>query len=782
MNRFVFLLFMLLTIQSYSQDYVYSKVAIDMRHIRVQDLLAMDIGLDHYHLDKHELIAEISERDVQLLKKQGVAYRELIKDVSAFYVQRNSSASMAQKTTSVDCSSNALNVLDKYTTPSQFTLGSMGGYFTYAEFLAHLDNMSTLYPNLITVKQPIDTFLTHENRPIYWLKISDNPSVEEAEPEVFYSSIHHAREPASLSQTIFFMYYLLENYNTDSVVKALVDSTEMYFVPMINPDGYIFNQTTNPMGGGMWRKNRRVHGAGLYGVDLNRNYGYGWGGLGASSQQSSDTYRGDSAFSEPETQAIKYFTETHDFKFALNYHTFSDLLLYPFGYDYNQPTLDDAYFKAFTPIMVSENGYANIISSELYAASGDSDDWMYADAGHDKVFAMTPEIGGDQDGFWPASSEILRLCKENVLANLTLAALTHDYALFKDQSPAIVNQTSFYMPFEILCLGLDTPSVFDITITPLSSVITSPVFAKTFSAMDLMERRVDSMMVSLASNIVSGQAFSFLVSIDNGMYTMTDTVHKTYLNLVNTAYDSCDDMNDWISPTWSTTNQTYVSASSSITDSPLSNYQASSQTRITYYTDIDLTNVQAAYASFYAKWEIEDNYDYAQFEASTDGGFTWLPLCGLYTDLGEVNQDFNQPLYDGASGWIKEWVNLEDLLGESVKLRFELVTDPFLEKDGFYFDDFQLFTESSSLGIKSPSKGIISVYPNPSNESFTIKGLPDGKYELVVTNLLGEVVVKNELQQTSSLIQINNLIGGLYFIQCKDEQGQIYTSSLVVGK
>ncbi len=110
------------------------------------------------------------------------------------------------------------------------------------------------------------------------VKISDNPNVNETEPEVLYTALHHAREPVGAMQMLFYMYYLLENYDNDPFIQALVDNTEMYFVPVVNPDGYVYNQTTNPNGGGMWRKNRRNNGsAGLYGSDLNRNYGYMWG-------------------------------------------------------------------------------------------------------------------------------------------------------------------------------------------------------------------------------------------------------------------------------------------------------------------------------------------------------------------------------------------------------------------------------------------------------------------------------------------------------------------------
>src|SRR5690606_9629981 len=113
---------------------------------------------------------------------------------------------------------------------------------------------------------------------------------DEAEEEVLYSALHHAREPASLSQLIYFMWYMLENYGTDEEVTYLIDNTEMYFIPMLNPDGYRYNELTDPNGGGMHRKNRNLvsGGSGNAGVDLNRNYSYHWNETGTSGNPGND--------------------------------------------------------------------------------------------------------------------------------------------------------------------------------------------------------------------------------------------------------------------------------------------------------------------------------------------------------------------------------------------------------------------------------------------------------------------------------------------------------------
>jgi carboxypeptidase T len=781
--KYIFSFFLFIgSLNAFTQD-TYARIAIDLSKTSISELQQWQVGLDHFHIEKNQLICELSTFDLSILNQHQASYQVLIPNVQTYYVEQNSTSyDSFEKTTTVGCDDNAVDVLDKYETPSQFSLGSMAGYFTYAEFLAHLDNMSTLYPNLITVKAPIDTFLTHESRPLYWLKISDNPTIDEAEPEVLFTALHHAREPASLSQLIFFMYYILENYTTDANIRALVDSTEIFFVPMINPDGYVYNETTAPNGGGMWRKNRRNNGLGSYGVDLNRNYAYGWGGLGASSNTTSDIYYGPSAFSEPETKAIKYLIESHQFLFTLNYHTFSDLLLYPFGYDLNQPTVDDAYFKAFTPIMVSENGYANIISSELYPASGDSDDWMYGDPGHAKNFAMTPEVGSDDDGFWPAQNKILGLCKENVLSNMTLLELVHDFAQIKEKGNPLINTTSFYTPFDITCLGLDTPSNFTLTITPISSNITSGVSTKTYSSMNLMETRADSVLLNLTSNISNGDQVLFTLALNNGLTIKIDTIVKTYINLTTASLDSCNNLAQWISNGgWATTNTTYYSPSSSITDSPLGNYIASNLSSITLANAIDLSNASYAYAQFYAKWDIENNYDFVQFQASVDGGFNWEPLCGLYTNAGSLDQDFEQPLYDGTSDWVHELVNLHDYIGQSVLLRFMLQSDPFLEQDGYYFDDFQINVLNTAISVSESQTVKPRFFPNPAQSYFSVRGLPKANYSLAIRDVLGKQVFIDTHLSSLEQISTKGLAKGMYIVELKDiNTDHIYKERLVL--
>ncbi len=373
-------------------------------------------GLDHVDVQKEGsgfvAVTVLSEHDLAGLAASGFAYEVTVPDLAAAYAARPP-ATEGERAAGL-----AASRVDG------FGYGSMGGYYTFDEVLAKLDEMAADYPDLITERVSIGQ--SWEGRDLWMVKISDNPDVDEDEPEVLYTALHHAREPQSMATVLYTMFYLLENYGTDPEVTYLVDHRELYFVPVLNPDGYVFNETTDPNGGGFWRKNRRDNGGNSFGVDPNRNYGYEWGRdeNGSSSAPSSETYRGPGPFSEPETQAIRDFAESREIRAVFNYHSYSNLLLHPWGYEAGVYTPDQDVFAAISADMTRINGYEYGQAADvLYAVNGDSDDWYYGEQEtKPKAFSWTPEVGRrSTDGFWPDQDRIIPLAEENRVANLTLA-------------------------------------------------------------------------------------------------------------------------------------------------------------------------------------------------------------------------------------------------------------------------------------------------------------------------------------------------------------------------
>ena len=193
-----------------AQQESYSRITIFTGESGMRQLGAMGLDVEHGQFKPgYSMTSDFSKSEIQKIAQSGLSYRVEIPDVVKWLEEQNSGRGEGSGARAPGCSSGKV-----YNTPAHFTLGSMGGFLTYAEMLAHLDTMAADFPNLISVRQSFTTDSSVEGRPIWWVKISDNPSTDETEPEMLYTALHHAREPGSLSQLIFYMYYLLENYGT----------------------------------------------------------------------------------------------------------------------------------------------------------------------------------------------------------------------------------------------------------------------------------------------------------------------------------------------------------------------------------------------------------------------------------------------------------------------------------------------------------------------------------------------------------------------------------------
>lgn len=289
--------------------------------------------------------------------------------------------------------------------------GAMGGHYTLAEMVTILDDFHNQYPQLCS--QRISIGQSIEGRELWMVKISDNVLVDENEPEVLYDALHHAREPLSLGATLLFMDELLDGYGVDPEATYLINERELYFIPCVNPDGYEFNRISNPGGGGLWRKNRRDNGGGVFGVDLNRNYATGWSAPngGSSTNTTSQTYRGTAAFSEPEAAAVEAFTLTRQFVQVFSTHSYTDVLLRPFGWQTSAPANAAAYDLMGDYLVADSNIAHGSVTQILYVASGGSIDHHHTAHGS---YGWTAELGrADEGGFWPVGADIEAIARRH---------------------------------------------------------------------------------------------------------------------------------------------------------------------------------------------------------------------------------------------------------------------------------------------------------------------------------------------------------------------------------
>jgi carboxypeptidase T len=271
--------------------------------------------------------------------------------------------------------------------------GNLGDYHTYEEVVEELKILEEKHPNLVTV---IDIGKSHQGRSIKAVQIT-NTKITDKKPAILYTGQTHAREVISAEVSLGLIKKLVNEYGKDNYITNLVDNREFWVVPVVNPDGsMIVTEQVTKSGDSRWRKNARDNNDdgqvdSYDGVDLNRNFSTAWGGPGSSGWPFWDTYRGPEPFSEPETIAIKNLVEDHDFVAAVSLHSFSGLILYPVGYTYGK-TKDDKLFRKIAEAMREKQPhekYTVMQSSDLYLASGLSDDWLYVEKG---VLAFTFEI------------------------------------------------------------------------------------------------------------------------------------------------------------------------------------------------------------------------------------------------------------------------------------------------------------------------------------------------------------------------------------------------------
>lgn len=297
-------------------------------------------------------------------------------------------------------------------------------YHNYFELEDALFNLAGQYPQ-ISKLQSLGT--TVEGRAIWALRISGDLQTASQRPGIFFVGGHHAREHLSVEVPLMLAEHLLKSYvASDARIRKLLDSRDIHIVPALNADGLEYDIASGKYQ--YWRKNRRSNGDRTFGVDLNRNYGFQWGTGGSSKRTSDETYMGPSAFSEPESQAIKKFIEQNaNINVVLSFHTFSELILYPWGHK-NSPiseTVDQRTHVELAKKMSQWNGYTPQSSSDLYIASGDLTDWTY---GAHKIvsftFELDPKGGFSRDGFYPGAAVIPQVFKKNLEPALFLI----DYA------------------------------------------------------------------------------------------------------------------------------------------------------------------------------------------------------------------------------------------------------------------------------------------------------------------------------------------------------------------
>ena len=346
----------------------------------------------------------------------------------------------------------------------------LDGYRDYNETLTELIELENSHPELCKLydigeswgkiysdagNSNYDDYL-HE---IWALKVSDNVLEEEDEPCVYYLGEHHAREPISLEVVMAVLNHIIDNYGIDPTITDNVNNTQIWFVPLVNPDGHKVVIDEMDL---WWRKNicdnnengqldPENYNGYPDGVDPNRNYGFEWGNVGASNDPLNQLYHGPEPFSEPEVFAMKELMESHHFVTGITYHSYGELVLFPFGYNNNVISPDYSALQDLAVAMAQPMGYNPVAAWQLYPCMGTTDDYSYGVHG---TFSFTIELATE---FIPPASQVQNICDENIIPALSLLDRVNHSCL----TGMITNsQTSEPLVAEIYVEGVDNTGVF----------------------------------------------------------------------------------------------------------------------------------------------------------------------------------------------------------------------------------------------------------------------------------------------------------------------------------
>jgi uncharacterized protein (TIGR03382 family) len=342
------------------------------------------------------LDVRVAARDMPALDVSGIAYEVRIADVQA----------------AVDAEASRLG-LGIASAPGALPASAQSPEW-FADFRdlpaieTFVDTLAADHPGLVAIEAVGESL---EGRPIRALRIG---TPAPGKTGVLYTGTMHAREWLSPMVTTCIADAIASRAGSDPRIDDILQSVVLFVVPVLNPDGYAYSWS----GDRYWRKNVRDG----HGVDLNRNFGYAWGGDGASADPWAENYHGTGPFSEPESAALRDFAVAHPELVAhIDVHAYANLVIHPWGYGYDtapdEPVLA-SLASDMAGAMTDATGaiYQPIQGADFYPAAGAVDDWSYGERG---MMAFTIELRGND--FVVPPSFIEPACDETLEAALVLA-------------------------------------------------------------------------------------------------------------------------------------------------------------------------------------------------------------------------------------------------------------------------------------------------------------------------------------------------------------------------
>lgn len=363
------------------------RVSSDNPRAPLANVVRTALGLDIWEVKPDHIILSASEAQVERLSSMGYIIEQL----------QSTEAYLTAAT-------------EAYSAAAELTTMTYHSAETLENDLRALADGAPEIAQLLQIGQSV------EGRPIWALRIGDRRG---SDRKLLFMGCHHAREWIAVEVPYLLAEHLIKHADT-SPIKDWLSAGEVWVAPMVNPDGHEHTRVADRL----WRKNRRRNHDGSVGVDPNRNYGYMWGTLniGTSSHTPSDpTYVGPRAFSEPETRAVRDLIARELFRGVITYHSYSQLILYPWGYT-GDPIVDVPDRTRMQTLATQMAGlirgvegkvYVPQQASQLYPTAGDTADWTYGVYG---IPSFTIELRPDRfsaSGFILPPDQIAPTWEEN---------------------------------------------------------------------------------------------------------------------------------------------------------------------------------------------------------------------------------------------------------------------------------------------------------------------------------------------------------------------------------
>ena len=364
-----------------------------------------------------------------------------------------------------DTNSNANNTFD-YFVKTYLSRGSMNNaYLTYDEYIDFLNMVEYTFPNTTTLDSIGYSF---NNNSIPLLTISNKTHQHLPKKSILITGMIHGREPVSMMMNLYIILHILTL--PQSLLQTLLYETHLYFIPIINVDAYIINceqyALSQSVANSYYRKNRHFDTDNPCkadinnGVDLNRNFkvGFGYDNIGSSNDVCDEAYRGESAFSEPETQAFRDFVLKHnDIVISINYHTWGNLIITPYNYLSHEESMQFMqrdkgnqllwqYYQEFEREAGYPEGFlfGNGMKTIKYTANGDCTDWMFEER---KVLSFSPELGNgkiESDVFYPKKNVTFDIIEKNLPSALYAIQKTKYYLTMEQLGSYYIKCDEYY--------------------------------------------------------------------------------------------------------------------------------------------------------------------------------------------------------------------------------------------------------------------------------------------------------------------------------------------------